>query len=209
MRFEVLRNDTKAGRREQRGCGRWAKSRLRQTRIELNMTGVVPPTIETQKTVIGVGTRELVILGIAVLIAIGVLLAPIPLIFRIGLAALVLGSGSLLALGRAPTTGKTFEEYLLDRWRFFKRDRFLQRGAGYVQPSPAVEVAEPEPAFSRADIDRIFKRQKAGGVIQMSPLPLSWGGFFSVLSITFLLMLIVWIWTGGLEELLLRFGIVF
>ncbi len=209
MRFEVLRNDTKAGRREQRGYGRWAKSRLRQTGIKPNMTGAVPPTIETPKTVIGVGTRELVILGIAVLIAIGVLLAPIPLIFRIGLAALVLGSGSLLALGRAPTTGKTFEEYLLDRWRFFKRDRFLQRGAGYVQPSPSVEVAEPEPAFSRADINKIFKRQKAGGVIQMSPLPLSWGGFFSVLSITFLLMLIVWIWTGGLEEILLRYGIVF
>jgi|GEM_PF-2619252 len=173
------------------------------------MTGVVPPTIETPKTVIGVGTRELVILGIAVLIAIGVLLAPIPLVFRVGLAALILGSGSLLALGRAPTTGKTFEEYLLDRWRFFKRDRFLQRGAGYEEPTPSVEAPEPEPAFSQADIDRIFERQKAGGVVQMSPLPLSWGGFFSVLSIAFLLMLIIWIWTGGLEEFLLRFGIVF
>lgn len=173
------------------------------------MTGVVPPTIETPKTVIGVGTRELVILGIAVLVAIGVLLTPAPLVFRIGLAALILGSGALLALGRAPTTGKTFEEYLLDRWRFFKRDRFHQRGAGYVQPSPSVESPEPGPAFSHADIDRIFKRQKAGGVVQMIPLPLSWGGFFSVLSFAFLLVLIVWIWTGGLEEFILRFGIVF
>jgi hypothetical protein len=170
------------------------------------MTGVVPPTIETPKTVIGVGTRELVILGIAGLVAIGALLAPIPLVFRVGLTALLLGSGALLALGRAPTTGKTFEEYILDRWRFFKRDRFLQRGAGYVQSSPTVEAPEHEPAFAHADIDRVFKRQK---VVQMKPLPLSWGGFFSVLSIAFLLMLIVWIWSGGLEGFLLRFGIVF
>lgn len=170
------------------------------------MTGVVPPTIETPKTVIGVGTRELVILGIACLIAIGILLAPIQLVFRVGLAALALGSGALLALGRAPTTGKTFEEYLLDRWRFFKRDRFLQMGAGYVQPSPPVEATIHETAFDQADIDRVFKRQK---VVQMTPLPLSWGGFFSVLSIAFLLMLLVWIWTGGLEDFLLRFGIVF
>lgn len=172
------------------------------------MTGVVPPTIETPKTVIGVGTRELVILGIAALLAIGILLAPIPLVIRAGVAALVLGSGALLALGRAPTTGKTFEEYLLDRWRFFKRARFLQRGAGYVEPPP-VEAAEPEPAFSQADIDRVFRRQETSAVLEMRPLPLSWGGFFSMLSIAFLLMLVIWVWTGGLEEFLLRFGIVF
>jgi hypothetical protein len=171
------------------------------------MSGVVPPTIETPKTVIGVGTRELVILGIAGLVAIGILFAPFPLVFRIGLAALILGSGALLALGRAPTTGKTFEEYLLDRWRFFQRDRFLQRGAGYVRPAPAVE--EPEVTSSWAEIDKIFERQKAGGLLRMNPLPLSWVGFFSVMSIAFLLMLIAWIWTGGLEEFLLRFGVVF
>lgn len=173
------------------------------------MTGVVPPTIETPKTVIGVGTRELMILGIGGLVAIAVILTPIPLVLRVGLATLVLGSGALLALGRAPTTGKTFEEYLLDRWRFFKRARFLQRGAGYIEPSPQVEATDPEPAFSQADIDRAFRRQKAGTVLQMNPLPLSWGGFFSILSIAFLLMLVIWVWTGGLEEFLLRFGIVF
>lgn len=172
------------------------------------MTGVVPPTIETPKTVIGVGTRELVILGSAALGAIGVLLTPVPLVIRAGAAAMVLGSGALLALGRAPTTGKTFEEYLLDRWRFFKRARFLQRGAGYVEPPP-VETAAPEPAFSQADIDKVFRRQQAKAVLEMRPLPLSWGGFFSILSIAFLLMLVIWVWTGGLEEFLLRFGVVF
>lgn len=171
------------------------------------MSGVVPPTIETPKTVIGVGTRELVILGIAGLVSIGILFAPLPLVFRVGLASLTLGSGALLALGRAPTTGKALEEYLMDRWRFLKRDRFLQRGAGYVQPAPMVE--EPETASSQAEIDGIFERQKAGRLLQMNPLPLSWVGFFSVLSIAFLLMLIAWIWTGGLEGFLLRFGVVF
>jgi len=41
----------------------------------------------------------------------------------------------------------------------------------------------------------------------MRPLPLSLNGVFAVLSICFLAMLIVWLFFGGLQEFLLRFGI--
>ena len=63
------------------------------------MTGYVPPTIQSPKTVIGVGTRELIILGGGLLVAILVILSPLGLIAKVGLAALVVGICALLALG--------------------------------------------------------------------------------------------------------------
>ena len=172
------------------------------------MTGAVPPTIETPKTVIGVGTRELVILGASAIVTILVILMPMGLIIKVGLAALILGSGALLAIGRAPTSGKTFEAYLLDLWRFYTRGRFLQRGAGEVRTTvQEVKVEQPRPR--RSDINRIFQAETVKGLVKVTPLPLSWTGFFSVLSLSFLAMLLIWIWTGGMQEFLLRFGIVF
>lgn len=168
------------------------------------MTGYVPPTIQSPKTVIGVGTRELIILGGGLLVAILVILSPLGLIAKVGLAALVVGVCALLALGRAPTSGKTFEEYFLDMLRFYTRGRFLQRGTGEVRQAPK---APEKPAYPAADVGRVFEKQAARGIVKMVPLPLSWGGFFGVLSFTFLVVLLVWIWTGGLQELLLRFGV--
>jgi len=168
------------------------------------MYGAVPPKIHTERTLIGVRTREVVILGISGLIALGAILTPIHLVIKMGLAALILGSGALLALGRSPRSGKPFEKYLLEMWNFYRRPRFYQRGAGYVEE--AREVRE----FTRDDakeIDRAFKKQRTREIITIKPLPLSMGGFFSVLSISFLIMLILWIWTGGLQEYLIRLGI--
>jgi hypothetical protein len=53
----------------------------------------------------------------------------------------------------------------------------------------------------------VFEKQAAKGIVRLKPLPLSWGGLFGVLSISFLLVLLVWIWGGGLNELLLRYGL--
>lgn len=168
------------------------------------MTGVVPPTIEKPKTVIGVGTRELLILGGGLILALLVIVSGLSLIVKVGLAAVVVGLAALVALGRAPTTGKTFEEHLIDILRFYTRPRFLQRGT-----SDAREVRKPveEPAYRAADIEKVFERQAAKGIVRVRPLPLSWGGLFGVLSISFLLVLSVWIWGGGLNELLLRYGL--
>ncbi len=170
------------------------------------MNGVVPPVIESPKSIIGVGTRELIILGVAVFIGISVIISPMSLVLKVGLTALVLGLGALLALGRSPNTGKSFEEYFLDLWRYYRRPKYLQRGAGQPEEFPPIEALPiEEPRVEAPERERVARRSKRA-VARMNPLPLSWGGFFSVLSITFLLMLIAWIWTGGLQEVLIRFG---
>ena len=168
------------------------------------MTGVVPPTIEKPKTVIGVGMREMVILGIGLVIAMLLVISSMNLIIKVGLVVLVVGVAALLALGRAPTTGKTFEEYLIDIIRFYTRGRFLQRG---TSAEKELREALEQPAYSAADIEKIFHKQAEKGVVKLKPLPLNWNGLFGVVSLAFLAVLLVWIWGGGLRELLLIFGI--
>ncbi|MEJ2607330.1 MAG: hypothetical protein P8Z41_11730 [Anaerolineales bacterium] len=166
--------------------------------------GIVPPRIESPKTIIGVGTRELLIMGTGMVISILIVLTKMSLILKVGLAALFLSLAALLALGRSPATGKTFEEYFLDILRYYRRDRFMQRGYGDVQDEPFSQQAA---SFQVDSIDDVFERESTKGFIQVRPLPLSAGGFMGVISICFLAMLIVWVFFGGLQEFLLRFGI--
>jgi len=168
------------------------------------MTGVVPPTIEKPKTVIGVGMREMMILGIGLVIAMLIVISSMNLIIKVGLVVLVVGVAALLALGRAPTTGKTFEEHFIDIIRFYTRGRFLQRG---TSAEKELREAVEQPDYSAADIEKIFHKQAEKGVVKLKPLPLNWNGLFGVVSLAFLAVLLVWIWGGGLRELLLIFGI--
>jgi hypothetical protein len=168
------------------------------------MTGVVPPTIERPKTVIGVGMREMMILGAGLMLGLLVVIAQIGLILKVALAALVVGLAALLALGRAPMTGKTFEEHFIDIFRFYSRGRFLQRGTSSERE---LRRAAEEPVYRAADIEKVFERQAARGVVKVKPLPLGWGGLFGVVSFAFLLALLAWMWGGGLQELLLQLGL--
>jgi hypothetical protein len=161
--------------------------------------GIVPPRIEPPKTIIGVGMRELILLGSGLMLSILIILSGMALILKVGLAALIVGLAALLALGRAPATGKTFEEYFFDIYHFHKRDRFMQRGVG--------ELREQRIIYQPASIENAFSRDASKGLIQMRPLPLSLNGVFGVMSLCFLAMLIVWLFFGGLQEFLLRFGI--
>jgi len=168
------------------------------------MTGVVPPTIERPKSIIGIGTREMAILGLGLVIGMLVVISGLGLILKVGLAVLVMGLAALLALGRAPTTGKTFEEHFIDILRFYSRSRFLQKGtSGETELRKAVE----EPVYSATDIERVFEKQAERGLVRVRPLPLNWNGLFGVVSFAFLAALLAWIWLGGLQELLLTFGI--
>ena len=168
------------------------------------MTGAVPPTIEKPKTVIGVGMREMVILGIGLVIAMLLVISSMNLIIKVGLVVLIVGVAALLALGRAPTTGKTFEEHLIDIIRFYTRGRFLQRG---TSAEKELREAVEQPDYSAVDIEKVFHKQAEKGVVKLKPLPLNWNGLFGVVSLAFLAVLLVWIWGGGLRELLLIFGI--
>lgn len=168
------------------------------------MTGVVPPTIEKPKTVIGVGMREMMILGAGLVVGLLVVISQLGLILKVALAAFIVGLAALLALGRAPTTGKTFEEHFIDILRFYSRGRFLQRG---TSSDRELRKEVEEPVYQAADIEKIFERQAAKGVVRVKPLPLSWGGLFGVVSIAFLLALLAWMWGGGLQELLIQIGL--
>lgn len=168
------------------------------------MTAAVPPTIEKPKTVIGVGMRELAILGIGLVLALLVIVSHLGLIAKVAIAALIVGLAGLLALGRAPTTGKTFEEHFIDILRFYGRGRFLQRGTGTEQE---IRRAVEEPVYKASEIEKVFKREAAKGVVKVRPLPLSWSGLFGVVSFAFLLALLAWIWGGGLEGLLVQLGL--
>lgn len=168
------------------------------------MTGVVPPTIDKPKTVIGVGMREAIILAVGLLLGLLVVVSSIGLILKVAIAALIVGIAALLALGRAPTTGKTFEEHFLDILRFYGRGRFLQRG---TSTEKEIRREVEEPVYRASEIEKVFKKEAAKGVVKVKPLPLSWGGLFGVISFAFLLALLAWMWAGGLEELLIRFGL--
>jgi len=70
------------------------------------MDGAVPPQIESPKTFIGVGTRELVILGVCALLGTLSLFIPSHPAIRIGVAVLVAGLGlSLLHPETIPAEG--------------------------------------------------------------------------------------------------------
>jgi hypothetical protein len=161
--------------------------------------GLVPPRIEPPKTIIGVGTRELVILGTGLILSVLIVLSGLTLALKVGIAALIVGLSALIALGRAPATGKTFEEFFLDIYHFHKRDRFMQRGAG--------DMGDESFFHKPSSIEDALPNKMSTGLIQIRPLPLSLNGVFAMLSACFLVMLIVWLFFGGLQELLLRFGI--
>lgn len=168
------------------------------------MTGVVPPTIEKPKTVIGVGMREVLILGVGLMLGLVVVVSGLGLIAKVALAAIIVGLAALLALGRAPTTGKTFEEHFLDIVRFYARGRFLQRGTSSKQE---IRKAVEQPTYRASEIEKVFQREATKGVVKVKPLPLSWGGLLGVVSISFLLALLAWMWGGGLEGLLVQLGL--
>ncbi|MBM3123352.1 MAG: hypothetical protein FJZ97_14380 [Chloroflexi bacterium] len=168
------------------------------------MTGVVPPTIEKPKTVIGVGMRELLILGAGLVLGLLVIVSGLSLIPKVAVTALIVGLAALLALGRAPTTGKTFEEHFLDILRFYGRGRFLQRG---TSTEKEVRREVEQPVYRASDIEKVFEKEAAKGVVKVRPLPLSWSGLLGVVSLSFLLALLAWMWGGGLEGLLVQLGL--
>jgi len=173
------------------------------------MAGAVPPQIESPKTFIGVGARELVILGVCGLLGILSLLIPSHLAIRIGIAALVAGLGLAIAFGRDRRSGKTIEAYLFDLLRFYTRKRFRQKGTDEeslatqkIRSSLQAELSvEPEPIHAgiASPIEDAW--------LTVKPLPLGAGLLFSILSFAFLAGMLAWIWLGGLAEIQAWLGI--
>jgi hypothetical protein len=173
------------------------------------VAGVVPPQIESPKTFIGVGVRELTILGVCGLLGILSLFIPFHLAIRIGIAVLVVGLGLALAFGRDRRSGKTLEAYLFDLLRFYTRKRFRQKGTDEEAPSaPRIRHSLRKKAPVEPEAISVGMGSPIDDtLIRVKPLPLGPGLLFSILSFAFLAGLLAWIWLGGLSEIQAWLGI--
>lgn len=173
------------------------------------MTGAVPPQIESPKTFIGIGARELVILGVCGLLGILSLFIPLHPAIRIGGAVLIAGLGLAMAFGRDRRSGKTLEAYLFDLLRFYTRKRFRQKGTDEEAPSsPSMRhVLRAEAPVEPGSMSAGMASSLEGARIRVKPLPLGPGLLFSILSFAFLAGLLAWIWLGGLAEIQAWLGI--
>lgn len=165
--------------------------------------GMVPPKIDSPKSFIGVGTREIIIVGIGTILAILVFVSPLSAIPKGGLIAFCILSSIYLAVTRHPVTGSTLEEHLLDVYRFYKRERFMQRGS---DGTPAEHTELMDSFFQGQPVGDTHARdlQDKPMLFAIRPLDLKWESFLGILSFCFVVMLIVWAWTGGLNEVLMK-----
>jgi len=173
------------------------------------MAGVVPPQIESPKTFIGVGARELAILGVSSLLGLVTLFIPVHLAIRIGVAVLIAGLGLAVAFGRDRRSGKTIEAFVFDLLRFYSRKRFRQKGASEEdQYTRQVQLpVDAEVPLDKVAVPPAFAGREEDAWIRVRPLPLGVGLLFSVLSFAFLTSLLAWIWLGGLAEIKAWIGV--
>ena len=165
------------------------------------MSGAVPPQIETPKTFIGVGARELVVLAAGGLLGLTTLFLPIHLIPKVGLAVMAIGLGLAIAFGRDQRSGKTLEAYLTDVIRYHSRKRFRQKGAIEAQPPTTAAQTTPDAATLERWTVGMVGVPASRGRVRVRPLPLGAGLLLSILSFAFLGSLLAWIWLGGLAEI--------
>ena len=167
------------------------------------MSGIVPPQIETPRTFIGVGARELAILGVSGLLGLLALFLPLHPALRIAAAVFLAGSGLALAFGRDRRSGKTLEGWLLDLLRFYGRKRFHQKGAMEAHPARQAASQAPVPEAATPGKPAIpWPREAIRPTrLRVRPLSLGPGLLLSVMSCAFLAGLLAWIWLGGWLEI--------
>jgi len=174
----------------------------------------VPPVIDNPKSFIGLGTRELFILGGALLLGLFLFILPLSMFIKIFLGVLLVGIGVAAAFGRDPKTGKTVEQYLYSLFNFYSRARYQQRGASAVEQRIPVKVvseapkkAASAPALTTPPAQDSGNESSFAAGLRFPPLPLGGGLFMSIISIAFLAALMVWVWGGGVNELRTMFQV--
>ncbi len=169
----------------------------------------VPPVIDNPKSFIGLGTRELFILGGALLLALVVFILPMSMFIKIFLGVLLVGIGVAAAFGRDPKTGKTLEQYLFSLFNFYSRARYQQRGAVPVEQKTPVKVVAVDTANARKSapapvtppVENFDDEDADGSGLRFHPLPLGGSLIMSVFAVAFLAALLAWVWGGGINEL--------
>ena len=189
------------------------------------MSHPVPPSFDLEETslvsFVGVGLRELLIVGGGLLLGImaGVAL-PAGWPIKIAAGTMLAGFGFWLAIGREPGTNRKFEEVFLDYIRFRRRPKVHQRDFVQTQEvddpfSTPDEFEYSRPADTKEKKGRIAEAAwdvsllpemdqlaKAAGWFKVRPLPLTGAMLLNILGLALLAGLIAWVWLGGLKSLL-------
>jgi hypothetical protein len=175
--------------------------------IEAIIMSTVPPPIDTTGTSpIGLSMRETVILAAGAVIVLLVFTIPIPFYLKLGLAVVVGGLAALFAIGRG-RGGKKVEDFLRELLGYTRRDKLLQRGATRLEKT----VPDIVPVVGEAEApDQFWLHGRLGGledaILKLPALPLSAASVLSVFAVGFLVMLLAWIWAGGLQTLSVWFN---
>jgi len=189
------------------------------------MSYPVPPSFDLEETslvsFVGVGMRELLIVGGGLLLGImaGVAL-PAGWPIKIAVGTMLAGFGFWLAIGREPGTNRKFEEVFLDYIRFRRRPKVHQRDFVQTQEvddpfSTPDEFEYSRPADTEEKKGRIAEAAwdvsllpekdqiaRAAGWFKVRPLPLTGAVLLNILGLALLAGLIAWVWLGGLKSLL-------
>ena len=189
------------------------------------MSYPVPPSFDLEETslvsFVGVGIRELLIVGGGLLLGImaGVAL-PAGWPIKIAAGTMLAGFGFWLAIGREPGTNRKFEEVFLDYIRFRRRPKVHQRDFVQTQEvddpfSTPDEFEYSHPADTEEKKGRIAEAAwdvsllpekdqiaRAAGWFKVRPLPLTGAVLLNILGLALLAGLIAWVWLGGLKSLL-------
>ena len=186
----------------------------------------VPPSFDLEETsfvsFVGVGMREVVIVGSGLLLGI-MAGAALPAGWPVKIAAgtLLAGFGFWLALGREPGTNRKFEDVFIDFLRFQRRPKVHQRN--YIAAEEAGDPFSTPDLFTREqaettsterprqiadlpwDVSRLpemEKLAKATGWFKIRSMPLTGATLLNILGLALLAGLLAWVWLGGLKSLL-------
>ncbi len=164
----------------------------------------VPPSMDMEKTVVGVGKREIGIIAFSFIFgALAGLLLPVPFelwYLRVGLGLFILLSGVAVAIARDPRSKMTLEQMLVSMIAYRSRSRHRQlnydptaaeRPSGRMAVSKFLDGHEGRPASQGSE----------KGELVVQALDLGYQLFFSIIAFTGLAMFITWLFVGGGAEM--------
>lgn len=191
------------------------------------MSYPVPPSFDLEEnsfvSFVGVGIRELIIIGSGLLLGImaGVAL-PAGWPVKIATGTLLAGLGFWLAIGREPGTNRKLEDVFLDFIRFQRRPKVHQRD--YVTTKEVddpfatpdeFEYSRPidtqstkksrriaEVSWDVSQLPEMDQLSKVSGWFKIRSMPLTGAMLLNILGLALLAGLLAWVWLGGLRSLL-------
>jgi len=160
------------------------------------MASVIFSINQTRGKVIYIGARELLLTGISGIVALLLIVAPIVTIVKVGLVVTALGVGILLAYGRSVPYGDTIEASILRTWRRDFTQHSQSVGYGLNDQHPEIDTWTRNLHSRWVTFKKVLEHGQVDKHIWITPLPLTWKSLLIMLGSSFVIMSLVWIWTG-------------